>query len=270
MATLSLKREILVSSKAAMVSPQAAMLALVDGGKYLLVQNATPATSVTVVDLAAGAPLVEVPTPGCWGAIPAAAGMSFLSLCGDGSLQVSSFAADGTIAEPKKTPGVFDPDADALFTNPAIAGTTFSSPPSVAISTASPSRTARRRRSTSFPSRKEPRLGTRRFPGHRLQRSNRGCLCPDAFGRRGRLAQGPGRRDLGDRRCRQDGALPFTCRGSEIHSRNEEHAPVLFLANDDEGVVTRYEVDPEAKSAAKLTATAEKMGTFVGLLATAE
>jgi hypothetical protein len=39
------------------------VLGLVDGGKYLPARNATPAISVTVADLAAGAPVAEAPTP---------------------------------------------------------------------------------------------------------------------------------------------------------------------------------------------------------------
>ena len=45
---------------------------------------------------------------------------------------------------------------------------------------------------------------------------------------------------------------------------------MLFLGSDDTSSVTRYEVDPEARSAAKLTATAEKMGEFVGLVLTSQ
>jgi methylamine dehydrogenase heavy chain len=121
-ATLSLKREIEIPAKSAMVETQLAMLSLVDDGKYVLVQNATPATSVTVVDLAAGAVLAEVPTPGCWGAIPVATGAAFLTLCGDGSMAVHRFAPDGAASAAFRLADAFDPDFDPLFTNPAQAG----------------------------------------------------------------------------------------------------------------------------------------------------
>lgn len=46
--------------------------------------------------------------------------------------------------------------------------------------------------------------------------------------------------------------------------------PVLFLASDENSTITRYEVDPAARSAAKLTATAADMGEFVGLVLAGE
>ncbi|WP_271215180.1 amine dehydrogenase large subunit, partial [Pseudonocardia halophobica] len=63
--TLLLRREFTVSGKMAQTLSQKGALNLSADGKYMLVQNATPATSINVVDLAAGKDLVEVPTPGC-------------------------------------------------------------------------------------------------------------------------------------------------------------------------------------------------------------
>jgi methylamine dehydrogenase heavy chain len=56
-------------------------------GRWLLVQNATPASSVTVVDLKNRRTAAELPTPGCWGVIPWPQDASrFSTVCGDGSL----------------------------------------------------------------------------------------------------------------------------------------------------------------------------------------
>ena len=270
-ATLSLKREILIPSKAAMIEPQPAMLALVDGGKYLLVQNATPATSVTVVDLAAGKPLAEVPTPGCWGAIPAATGASFLSLCGDGSLQVSSFAADGTIAEPKKTPSVFDPDADALFTNPARAGDDllFASFGGSLYRVTLKDGAATAGEKFSF----TEGLGDWAPGGSEVLGYHEGTGVAFVLMHSG-AAEGSHKDPAEEIWAIDVAGKKVLYRSPAAHQKSitvtKSTPPVLFLANDDEGVVTRYEVDPEAKSAAKLTATAESMGNFVGLLATAE
>lgn len=118
-ATLSDKREIPISNRFAQVSSQPSLLTFVDGGKYLLAQNATPATSVSVVDLAAGKQIAEIPTPGCWGILATESGRGFMTLCGDGSMKVYTFAEDGTFGDPKTGKAIFDPDKDALYTNPA-------------------------------------------------------------------------------------------------------------------------------------------------------
>lgn len=270
-ATSSLKREIIIPSKAVMVEPQPAMLSLVDGGKYLLVQNATPATSVTVVDLAAGAPIAEVPTPGCWGAIPAAAGTSFLSLCGDGSLQVSGFAADGAIAEPRKTAGVFDVDKDALFTNPARAGDDLlfmsfgGAIYRVAFKDGAASLTE------TFPITEGVEgwaPGGSEVIAYNAETGVAFVLMhPDAAeGSHKDAAKEIWAVDVADKKllyrsvAHDEKSITVT-RGAE---------PVVFAANDDEGIVNRYAVDPDAKSAAKLTKSAEDMGGFVGLVATSE
>ena len=52
--TLALRREFTVTPKVAQALSQRGTLNLSADGKFLLVQNATPATSITVADLAAG------------------------------------------------------------------------------------------------------------------------------------------------------------------------------------------------------------------------
>lgn len=270
-ATLSLKREIIIPPKAAMVEPQPAMLALTQDEKYLLVQNATPAASVTVVDLAAGKPLAEVPTPGCWGAIPAASGTSFLSLCGDGSLQVSSFAADGTVAKPKATPDAFDPDKDALFTNPARAGDDllFASFGGSLYRVTLKDGTATPGEKFSF----TEGMGDWAPGGSEVIGYHEGTGVAFVLMHSG-AAEGSHKDPAEEIWAIDVAGKKVLYRSPAEHQKSiavtKSSPPVLFLANDDDGVVTRYEVDPEAKSAAKLTATAEKMGNFVGLVATAE
>ncbi|MBD9375437.1 amine dehydrogenase [Rhizobium sp. ARZ01] len=114
--TLTLKREIVIPSKMAMLRSHRNMLQLSANGKYIFVQNATPATSVTVVDLEAGKVLAEVPTPGCWSIYPSTAGAKFSSLCGDGTIISLEVSADGKVSEPARSAKIFDADADPLFT----------------------------------------------------------------------------------------------------------------------------------------------------------
>lgn len=116
-ATLAVKREIVVSDKMAETLSQRGALNLSADGKYLFVQNATPATSVNVVDLTAGKDLVEVPTPGCWTAYPATEGLAFTTICGDGSLVKYTVAADGTVSEPAKSDKIFDAASTPIFGN---------------------------------------------------------------------------------------------------------------------------------------------------------
>jgi methylamine dehydrogenase heavy chain len=109
------KREIILSPKMAQSAPQLAYLEFSADGKYAYVQNATPATSVTVVDLEAGAVLTEIPHPGCIGIYPALEGNRYSSLCGDGTVTSYSFSADGKVNNPVKSAKVFDADDDPVY-----------------------------------------------------------------------------------------------------------------------------------------------------------
>lgn len=113
--TLSLKREIIISPKMVLSSPQINYLQLSADERYAFVQNATPATSVTVVDLKVGKSLVEIPTPGCFGIYPAPQGSRFSSLCGNGTMTSYAFNADGSTSKPVKSEKIFDADADPLY-----------------------------------------------------------------------------------------------------------------------------------------------------------
>ncbi len=80
-------------------------------------QNATPATSVTVVDLAAKKQIGDIPNPGCYGIFPAAkTATRFATLCGDGTVGTIDVKPDGT-GEMKPSETIFDPDKDAIFTS---------------------------------------------------------------------------------------------------------------------------------------------------------
>ena len=115
--TLSVKREIVVSDKMAQTLTQRGALNRSADGNYLIVQNATPATSVNIVDLAAGKDLVEVPTPGCWTAYPALEGLAFTTICGDGTMVKYTVSADGTASAPGRSEPMFDADSSPIFGN---------------------------------------------------------------------------------------------------------------------------------------------------------
>lgn len=117
--------EVVLPPKAAMALGYSSLLKLTADGKFVLVQNATPASSITVVDIAAGAVAEEIPTPGCWGIYPALEGAKFSTICGDGTFASYALSADGATAEKSTSAAVFDPDADPIFVQEARVGETL-------------------------------------------------------------------------------------------------------------------------------------------------
>ncbi len=113
--TLAIKGEAILPPKAAMALGYSALLRLSSDGKLIFVQNATPASSVTVADAATGATLQEVPTPGCWGIYPLPGKSGFASICGDGTFSTVTISADGKTASAEASAPIFDPDADPIF-----------------------------------------------------------------------------------------------------------------------------------------------------------
>jgi methylamine dehydrogenase heavy chain len=114
--TLAFKHEILLPPKRAQALTYRGLVRTTGNGKFVLVMNATPATSVTVVDLVNRKTVAEVPTPGCWGLLPAAThGMRFSMLCGDGSVATITLDDAGQPVDRQATGKLFDADTDAWF-----------------------------------------------------------------------------------------------------------------------------------------------------------
>lgn len=113
--TLVAKSEYMVNPKMAQTLSQRGVLNPSTNGKYMVVQNATPATSVSIVDRAKGSELAEVPTPGCWTAYPTLDGMGFTTLCGDGRIVKFTYGADGSFSKPGRSEKIFDSDTNPLF-----------------------------------------------------------------------------------------------------------------------------------------------------------
>ena len=114
--TLEIKFEVVLPSRRAQTLNYRGLVSLSASGRFALVQNATPATSITVVDLAERKVVTEVTTPGCWGTLPAAGHPArFAMLCGDGKIATVTLDEKGQVADRKATEKVFDADADAWF-----------------------------------------------------------------------------------------------------------------------------------------------------------
>jgi methylamine dehydrogenase heavy chain len=114
--TLTIKYEIPISDKRAMALNYEGLLRLSADGRWLFVQNATPATSVTVVDMQAKKDLGEISMPGCWAIYPAKSNPKrFSSLCGEGTVTTITIDDSGKEASRTSSGKFFDPDNDAWF-----------------------------------------------------------------------------------------------------------------------------------------------------------
>ncbi|MES1924916.1 amine dehydrogenase large subunit [Salinisphaera sp. T31B1] len=111
--TLEPIAEVSVPNKAVKSIGMEHLLEISADEKYLYVQNATPGTSVTVVDLEAMKVVGEIPTPGCYGIFPSVEGHRFTTLCGPGTLNAYDVDADEPMATPSEP--FFDVEHDALY-----------------------------------------------------------------------------------------------------------------------------------------------------------
>ena len=121
-ATLSPLKEIPLVPKLINTTAYQQIVAQSADGRYIYVQNATPATSVTVVDLSAGKVAAEIPGPGCLGIFPALQGSDFTTICGDGTFAKFTLKAKGAGADHMQSGKIFDVDKDPLFLHGVRAG----------------------------------------------------------------------------------------------------------------------------------------------------
>ena len=125
--TLKLKAEISVPPKHAQSMPYRGSIRVSADGRFAILQNSTPASSVTVVDRIAGKFVVEIPTAGCWMIyVPESVSDRFSTLCGDGTMLTVKLDAEGKPLERKKSAKFFDADNDALFVSGAQQGDNYS------------------------------------------------------------------------------------------------------------------------------------------------
>lgn len=114
--TLGFKHEILLPPKRAQALSYRGLVRTTGNGRFVLVQNATPATSISVVDLVQRKTVNEVQTPGCWGLLPSASHATrFSMLCGDGKVATVTLDEAGQVIDRQATEKLFDADADAWF-----------------------------------------------------------------------------------------------------------------------------------------------------------
>lgn len=121
--TLALRKEIIIPPKHAQALPYKGVIASSPDGRFVFIQNATPASSIAIVDRKAEKYLTEVPTPGCWGILPAqSVANRFTTICGDGTLLTITLGADGKPADEQRSAPLFDPDKDPVYSQTENSG----------------------------------------------------------------------------------------------------------------------------------------------------
>jgi len=124
--TLSFEREVVLPIRRAQTFPYRYMFRQTTDGRFLLIQNATPAVSVTVVDVQQG--IVTEPeitaTAGCWAMIPKPnKPHSFMSICGDGTLLTMDLDDAGKVAGQSRSATMFPVATDPVFITAALEAT---------------------------------------------------------------------------------------------------------------------------------------------------
>jgi len=91
-------------------------------GRFILLQNATPAVSTTVVDVPNNRFAGEITaTAGCWGVIPLPnKPRSFMTVCGDGALLTIDLDDKGTMQSQSRSARMFPVDTDPVFLTHAM------------------------------------------------------------------------------------------------------------------------------------------------------
>jgi methylamine dehydrogenase heavy chain len=97
--TLEFLGEILLPPKRAMALTYEPLAAITQDGRFALIQNATPASSVTIVDLAGKRVAGEIDTAGCWAVHPSpTTAARFTTICGDGTFETIELTDAGAQA----------------------------------------------------------------------------------------------------------------------------------------------------------------------------
>ena len=119
--TLDYKGEISLPPKRLLIVPKINSTGLTPDGRFMMVANLTPATSVTVADLKSRKFVGEIETPGCVQVLVAGQ-RKFASMCADGSLLTVVLDDSGKASSRKQSKPFFDPTKDPVFDQPVIAG----------------------------------------------------------------------------------------------------------------------------------------------------
>ncbi len=124
--TLSYTGEIPIPERRAQALNYKGLLTVSSDSHWLFVQNATPASSVSIVDLREKRLASEVASSGCWLALPVpSAPNRFATLCGDGTMETITLDERGALASRARSERFFDPDVDPIFVHAETIGDRF-------------------------------------------------------------------------------------------------------------------------------------------------
>jgi len=114
--------EVILPTKRQLSIPDSSQLTVTTDGRFVLVANVTPATSVSVVDIQNRSMAGEIETSGC-AEVLIAGPRRFVSVCSDGSMMTTEFDDNGKPTAQKRTPKpFFDIEKDPVFGVPARVG----------------------------------------------------------------------------------------------------------------------------------------------------
>ena len=105
--------EVVLPPKRAISAVPLAHAALTDDDRFAAIFNLTPATSLSIVDLASRTAVGEIEIPGCSLVYPAGA-RRFVSLCNDGSLLTVTLDDAGREASKRRSAPFFSPESDPI------------------------------------------------------------------------------------------------------------------------------------------------------------
>lgn len=112
--TLMPQSEIVIPPKRAEYFPGVGANALSDDGRFVAVFNATPAQSLSIVDMQSQQTTAELQTPGC-SLVYAAGARRFFMLCADGAALVVTLDDAGQQRSAERTARFFDAEKDPIF-----------------------------------------------------------------------------------------------------------------------------------------------------------
>ncbi len=112
--TFTAKHEVKIPNKHASGSPHSSHTGLTDDARFMLVNNISPAMSISVVDLHNSKFVGEIATAGC-GLVYPVGDRAFLQLCGDGTVQLISLKKDGSEKSRVRSEHFFNVDEDPVM-----------------------------------------------------------------------------------------------------------------------------------------------------------
>jgi methylamine dehydrogenase heavy chain len=118
---LTFEAEVEIPPKRILIVPKRDTARVTPDGRFMLIANMTPATSVSVVDLKARKFAGEIDTPGCVQVI-APGNRQFSSMCADGSILTVQLDDAGAAKGKQQGKPFFDPNTDPVFDQPAVVG----------------------------------------------------------------------------------------------------------------------------------------------------